>query len=86
MALSFSLPIDKMKSTDLGRSEGHNCRLHPTASQLRPEAWFTRQGRHEVESWRPELLEKAKGLAKRKDAVLAIQFIVQLGNQTDWRH
>lgn len=86
MALSFSLPIDKMKSTDLGRSVGHNCRLHPTASQLRPEAWFTRQGRHEVEPWRPELLEKAKGLAKRKDAVLAIQFIVQLGNQTDWRH
>ncbi len=86
MALSFSLAIDKMQAPAIGRAEGHNVRLHPTKSQLRPEAWFTRKGRHEVEPWRPELLEKAKGLAKRKDAVQAIQFIVQLGNQTDWRH
>ena len=85
MALSFSLAIDKMQASTIGRAEGHNLRLHPTKSQLRPEAWFTRQGRHEIEPWRPELLEKAKGLAKRKDAVQAIQFIVQLGNQTDWR-
>ena len=86
MTLSFSLPIAKMGASSIGRAEGHNVRLHPTASQLRPEAWFTPQGRHPVEPWRPELLEKAKGLAKRKDAVLAVQFIVQLGNQTDWRH
>lgn len=86
MALSFSLAIDKMQAPAIGRAEGHNLRLHATQSQLRPEAWFTPEGRHQVEPWRPEALAKAKGLAKRKDAVQAIQFVFQLGNQTDWRH
>ena len=85
MALSFSLAIDKMQSSSVGRAEGHNLRLHATESQLRPEAWFTPEGRHQVTPWRPEALVKAKGLAKRKDAVQAIQFVIQLGNQTDWR-
>ncbi|MGU5731580.1 plasmid recombination protein, partial [Aeromonas jandaei] len=85
MALSFSLAIDKMQAPATGRAEGHNLRLHKTESQLRPEAWFTPEGRHQVEPWRPERLTKAKGLAKRKDAVQAIQFVIQLGNQTDWR-
>lgn len=31
------------------------------------------------------LLEKSKGLAKRKDAVLAVELVIQVGNQTDWR-
>ena len=85
MALSFSLAIDKMQSSSVGRAEGHNLRLHATESQLRPEALFTPEGRHQVTPWRPEALVKAKGLAKRKDAVQAIQFVIQLGNQTDWR-
>lgn len=85
MALSFSLAIDKMQAPAIGRAEGHNLRLHKTESQLRQEAWFTPEGRHQVEPWRPERLAKAKGLAKRKDAVQAIQFVIQLGNQTDWR-
>ncbi|MCR3931355.1 MULTISPECIES: plasmid recombination protein [Aeromonas] len=85
MALSFSLAIDKMQASSIGRAEGHNLRLHATESQLRKEAWFTPQGRHQVKPWRPDQLTKAKGLAKRKDAVQAIQFVIQLGNQTDWR-
>ncbi len=85
MALSFSLAIDKMQASSIGRAEGHNLRLHATESQLRKEAWFTPQGRHQVKPWRPDQLAKAKGLAKRKDAVQAIQFVIQLGNQTDWR-
>ncbi|MND56456.1 Plasmid recombination enzyme [compost metagenome] len=85
MALSFTFAVDKMQAPALGRAEGHNLRLHSTESQLRPEAWFTPQGRHQVEPWQPEVLAKAKGLAKRKDAVQAIQFVIQLGNQTDWR-
>ena len=85
MALSFSLAIDKMKAPAAGRAEGHNVRLHATESQLRKEAWFTPVGRHQVKPWRSELLEKSKVLAKRKDAVHAIQFVIQLGNQTDWR-
>jgi len=85
MALSFTFAVDKMQAPAIGRAEGHNLRLHKTESQLRPEAWFTPEGRHQVEQWRPEVLAKAKGLAKRKDAVQAIQFVIQLGNQTDWR-
>lgn len=85
MALSFSLAIDKMQASSVGRAEGHNLRLHATESQLRPEAWFTPKGRHQVKPWRPEALVKSKELAKRKDAVQAIQFVIQLGNQTDWR-
>jgi DNA repair exonuclease SbcCD ATPase subunit len=86
MALSFSFAIDKMQAPAAGRAEGHNVRLHPTESQLRKEAWFTPEGRHVVAPWRAEVLERAKKLAKRKDAVHAIQFVIQLGNQTDWRY
>ncbi|MBV7439742.1 plasmid recombination protein [Aeromonas sp. sif2416] len=85
MALSFTFAVDKMQAPAIGRAEGHNLRLHATESQLRPEAWFTPEGRHQVKPWRPEALVKSKGLAKRKDAVQAIQFVIQLGNQTDWR-
>ena len=86
MAPSFSMAIDKMKSGDMGRSKGHNCRQHPTASQLRPEAWFTREGRHVVQSWRDDVAERATKLAKRKDAVVGLSLIFQIGNQTDWRN
>lgn len=86
MALSFTFAVDKMQSPSIGRAEGHNLRLHNTQSQLRKAAWFTPEGRHEVEPWRPDVLTRAKGLAKRKDAVQAIQFVIQIGNQTDWRH
>ena len=86
MALSFTFAVDKMQSPSIGRAEGHNLRLHNTQSQLRKAAWFTPEGRHEVEPWRPDVLARAKRLAKRKDAVQAIQFVTQIGNQTDWRH
>ena len=86
MSLSFTFAVDKMQGASIGRAEGHNLRLHNTQSQLRKEAWFTPQGRHEVKPWRPDVLARAKGLAKRKDAVQAIQFVIQIGNQTDWRH
>lgn len=85
MLPKFNLPFAKMKATDAGRAAGHNCRLHPTESQLPKSAWFTPQGNHEVMAWRPEVLEYAKGLMKRKDAVVAISFSVQVGKQQEWR-
>lgn len=36
--------------------------------------------------WRGERLEAARGLARRKDAVVAIELVIQVGNQTEWRH
>ena len=32
-----------------------------------------------------DVLTKAKGLSKRKDAVVAISIVLQVGNQSDWR-
>lgn len=83
--MKFSLAIDKMKAADVGRAAGHNCRLHPTASQLPQGSWFTDKGRHEVVAWRHDVIAKARGLSKRKDAVVAISFVLQVGNQLDWR-
>ncbi len=83
--MKFSLAIDKMKAADVGRAAGHNCRLHPTASQLPQGSWFTDKGRHEIVAWRPDVIAKARGLSKRKDAVVAISIVLQVGNQLDWR-
>lgn len=83
--MKFSLAIDKMKAADVGRAAGHNCRLHPTESQLPQGSWFTDKGRHEVVAWRPDVIAKARGLSKRKDAVVAISIVLQVGNQSDWR-
>jgi hypothetical protein len=85
MTLSFSLTHQKMQSLDAGHAKKHNCRLTATPSQLRHEAWFTPEGRQEIMPWRPEILARAKGLMKRKDAVVAVSFVVQVGNQMDWR-
>ena len=62
-----------------------NARTHPTTSQLPKSSWITPQGHHQVVAFDAVLLEKSKGLAKRKDAVLAVELVIQVGNQTDWR-
>ena len=65
--------------------EGHNTRLHPTKSQLPQAAWFTQEGRKALIEWRGDVLSKAKALSTRKDAVLSIEIILQVGNQSEWR-
>ena len=83
--MKFTMAIEKKNKVSIGRSEGHNTRLHPTKSQLPKAAWLTPQGRHAVTDWRADQIEVAKGLAKRKDAVVGIELVVQVGDQTDWR-
>lgn len=83
--MKFSLAIQKKNRANIGTVEGHNTRLHPTASQLPKEAWMTAQGRHEIMPFNADLLAESKALAKRKDAVLAVELVVQVGNQTEWR-
>lgn len=85
MDLSFSMSIEKHDRVSVGRCEGHNARLHPTKSQLPPRAWFDPVGRFEVMPWRESQIDAARALARRKDAVLAVEIVVQVGNQTDWR-
>jgi hypothetical protein len=84
--LSFGLSFEKKNRNNLGQCEAHNCRLHPTKSQLPKEAWFDPKGFYIISKWDHEKTDRAKGLSHRKDAVLAIEFVFQLGNQSDWRH
>jgi hypothetical protein len=83
--MKFSMAIEKKTKVTVGKTEGHNTRLHATRSQLPEPAWVTKKGRHEVMPWRQEVLDAGTSLAKRKDAVVAIELIIQVGNQTDWR-
>ena len=83
--MKFKLDIEKKNRSNIGRAKGHNCRDHGTESQLPKAAWLTPEGHHVVKSWRQDVLDKAQGLAKRKDAVIGIELVFQVGNQTDWR-
>lgn len=83
--MKFTMAIEKHGKTSIGRAQGHNSRLHPTASQLPKAAWITKQGQHTIVPWRDDVLDAAKGLAKRKDAVVAVEIVLQVGNQSDWR-
>jgi len=64
--MKFSLAIDKMKATDVGRAAGHNCRLHPTQSQLPQGSWFTDKGRHEIVAWRPDVIGEPAEFGKNR--------------------
>ena len=83
--LSFGMSFDKKNSMNLGQCEDHNNRHHPTKSQLPKEAWFDEKGSYTVTKWDSKKIDLAKSLSKRKDAVLAIEFSLSLGNQADWR-
>lgn len=83
--MKFTMAIKKHDKTSIGRAEGHNARHHATNSQLPKSAWVTKQGQHTVVPWRGDVLDAAKDLAKRKDAVVAIEIVLQVGNQSDWR-
>lgn len=83
--MKFALSIEKKNSLNLSQAEGHNARHHATKSQLPQYAWLTPQGHHTLKKWDGAVVDQAKGLAKRKDAVLAVELVIQVGNQTDWR-
>ena len=83
--LKFTFAVQKMKAGDMGRAKGHNCRTHPTKSQLPKRAWFTKAGHHTITEWDDEKVIAAKQLSKRKDAVVGIDIVIQVGNQLDWR-
>lgn len=83
--MKFKLDLEKKNATNASQAQGHNERLHPTQHQLPKSEWFTPQGNHVIQKWDGDLLDKAKGLAKRKDAVFAVEMIFQVGNQADWR-
>jgi hypothetical protein len=83
--VKFTLAIEKKNRGNIGTVQGHNNRLRETLSQLPKPAWITPQGHHEIVPFNADLVAESKALAKRKDAVLAVELVVQVGNQTDWR-
>lgn len=83
--MKFTMAIQKHDRVSIGRSAGHNERHHATNSQLPKSAWITQQGHHTIAPWRGDVLDAAKALAKRKDAVVAVEIVLQVGNQADWR-
>lgn len=83
--MKFTLAIDKHNRTSVSQCEGHNARHHPTKSQLPKSAWLTPQGHHTIKAWDEKVMQQARDLAKRKDAVLAVELVIQVGNQTEWR-
>lgn len=85
MMLSFVMSFEKKNRANLGQCEGHNNRGHPTKSQLPKEAWFDEESDYTVTPWDSKKIDLAKSLSKRKDAVLAIEFVIAVGNQSDWR-
>ena len=83
--MKFSMALRKHNRATVGRVEGHNTRLHQTSSQLPKAAWFSHEGRKPLIEWREKVLDKAKELSTRKDAVLSVEIILQVGNQSNWR-
>lgn len=83
--MKFSLSVEKKNKQNLGGASGHNQRTRPTKSQLPEPAWFSKKGHHSIVAWDESKLDNAKTLSKRKDAVLAIELVFQVGDQTDWR-
>lgn len=83
--LSFVFSFEKKNRSNIGQCEGHNTRGHPTKSQLPKEAWFDEESNYTVTPWDSKKIDLAKALSKRKDAVLAIEFVIAVGNQSDWR-
>jgi hypothetical protein len=86
--LSFVFSFEKKNRNNLGQCESHNTRHHPTKSQLPKSAWFGfgDDGDYTVTDWDSKKLDLAKSLSKRKDAILAIEFVIAIGNQSDWRN
>jgi hypothetical protein len=82
---SFVFNVEKLQNSQLQHAHSHNVRARPTASQLPRSAWFTEEGRHEAVAWNADRLAIAHQLARRKDAVEALSFVIQFGDQTDWR-
>lgn len=85
--MKFSFSFQKLNKDKIKTAENHNHRSHPTESQLPKTEWFTRTQNMEslAVEWNHSAMDKAKSLQGRKDAVLAIEFVIQVGNQRDWR-
>jgi hypothetical protein len=84
--MKFVFNIEKLKKHQIQHARRHNLREQTTESVIKEKnAWFNKTGRFTTVEWNENRLSDARKLSKRKDAIEAISFILQIGNQTDWR-
>ena len=85
--MKFVFDVAKLKSHQIGFVRAHNLRegKKDRVSQVDKNAWFSKSERLEIVPWNQERLNEARALSKRKDAVEAVSFVIQVGNQSDWR-
>lgn len=87
MAMKFCFSVQKMKQGDMSAAKRHNKREHQTSSQIEdPAMWFSTKGHHELIPWNAERVAYARSKMTRKDAVVGLEFVIQVGNQDDYRN
>ena len=87
MAMKFCFSVQKMKLGDMSAAKRHNKREHRTSSQIEdPALWFSTKGHHSLIPWNGERVAYARSKMTRKDAVVGLEFVIQVGNQDDYRN
>ena len=87
MAMKFCFSVQKMKLGDMSAAKRHNKREHRTSSQIEdPALWFSTKGHHSLIPWNDDRVAKARSKMTRKDAVVGLEFVIQIGNQNDYRY
>lgn len=85
--MKFCFSVQKMKLGDMAAAKRHNKRVDKPSSQIDdPALWFTPKGHHSIAAWNDERVAKARSLMTRKDAVVGLEFVIQIGNQNDYRY
>lgn len=83
---TLSIDYSKFKYNEIRRLISHNKRENKnTESQLDKKHWFSEIPVVSFIDFNEDKLTKAHELSKRKDAIELVSFVIQIGNQTDWR-
>lgn len=70
----------------MAAAKRHNKRIGNPSSQIKKsELWFLERGHISFIDWNVERVAKARSLMTRKDAIVGLEFVVQIGNQNDYR-
>lgn len=84
--MKFCFSVQKMKLGDMAAAKRHNKRISKPSSQIeKKELWFTAKGHHSMVEWNDARVAKSRRLMTRKDAVVGLEFVIQIGNQYDYR-
>jgi hypothetical protein len=86
MSFKFCFSVKKMKLGDMSHAKRHNKRIDIPSSQIPDKSlWFSSVGHHSFVPWNDVRASKARSLMERKDAVVGLEFVIQIGNQDHYR-